>query len=181
MARSLSKKVRFDIFKRDLFVCQYCGRKPPAVVLEVDHVIPVSGGGSSDEHNLLTSCFDCNRGKAAGTLTANPIDIEGRRQRLEERREQAAAYEELLQQQRIEQDAAIDDVISIYEAAFDGWTLLDSTRPSIRRFLSELPKMVVMEAMEFACHRMARYEKPNSGSAAFKYFCGVCWRKIKGD
>lgn len=61
---ALSKRVRFEIFKRDGFTCQYCGQRPPEVVLEVDHIHPSSKGGSDDEINLITSCFDCNRGKS---------------------------------------------------------------------------------------------------------------------
>ena len=61
---SLSKKTRFEIFKRDGFTCQYCGQRPPEVVLEVDHIHPSSKGGSDEELNLITSCFDCNRGKS---------------------------------------------------------------------------------------------------------------------
>lgn len=59
----LSKTRRFEIFKRDGFTCQYCGQRPPEVVLEVDHIQPRAGGGSDDELNLVTSCYDCNRGK----------------------------------------------------------------------------------------------------------------------
>ena len=62
--RSMSKKVRFEIFKRDSFACQYCGRQPPEVVLEVDHIHPVSKGGTTEPLNLVTSCQDCNRGKS---------------------------------------------------------------------------------------------------------------------
>lgn len=61
---SLSKKTRFEIFKRDGFTCQYCGQQPPAVKLEVDHIDPKANGGSDIEINLITSCFDCNRGKS---------------------------------------------------------------------------------------------------------------------
>lgn len=61
---SLSKRTRFEIFKRDCFTCQYCGRRPPEVVLEVDHIEPKSKGGSDDQINLITSCADCNRGKS---------------------------------------------------------------------------------------------------------------------
>ena len=66
--KSLSKKLRFEIFKRDQFTCQYCGQQPPDVVLEVDHIMPVSKGGDNDEMNLVTACFDCNRGKADRVL-----------------------------------------------------------------------------------------------------------------
>lgn len=65
---SLSKSKRFEIFKRDGFTCRYCGQRPPDVTLEVDHIHPSSKGGSDDELNLLTSCFDCNRGKSDKVL-----------------------------------------------------------------------------------------------------------------
>src|SRR3546814_8652151 len=93
--KSLGKKARFEVFKRDSFICQYCGRTPPAVVLEVDHIIAVSAGGGNDDHNLITSCFDCNRGKAAGTLEASPIDARERAELLRERLEQSRANEAL--------------------------------------------------------------------------------------
>ena len=60
----LSKRLRFEIFKRDQFTCRYCGRRPPDVVLEVDHIHPVSLGGLDTEDNLVTACGDCNRGKS---------------------------------------------------------------------------------------------------------------------
>lgn len=68
---SISKKVRFDVFKRDSFTCQYCGKSAPDIVLEVDHIIPVSKDGTNDISNLVTSCFDCNRGKGDKKLTEN--------------------------------------------------------------------------------------------------------------
>ena len=51
---------RFDILKRDNFTCQYCGRKAPSVILEVDHIIPISKGGEDTPENLITSCSLCN-------------------------------------------------------------------------------------------------------------------------
>lgn len=66
--KALSKGKRFDIFRRDGFTCQYCGRQPPEVVLQVDHIVPVVVGGSNDEMNLVTSCRDCNLGKGKKLL-----------------------------------------------------------------------------------------------------------------
>jgi len=60
---SLSKKIRFEVFKRDKFTCQYCGEKSPDVVLNCHHIEPVAKGGTDDITNLITSCFDCNNGK----------------------------------------------------------------------------------------------------------------------
>ena len=67
--KSISKGLRFDIFRRDSFACQYCGRTPPEVVLEIDHIHPVAEGGDNDAMNLVTACLDCNRGKRAKVLT----------------------------------------------------------------------------------------------------------------
>jgi 5-methylcytosine-specific restriction endonuclease McrA len=51
--KPMSKKLRFEVFKRDSFTCQYCGKTPPLVVLEVDHIHPVSKGGSCGMDNLI--------------------------------------------------------------------------------------------------------------------------------
>src|ERR1044071_8355914 len=51
----LTRKQRFEILKRDNFTCQYCGRKPPEVTLEVDHIKSVYGGGNKETRNLTTS------------------------------------------------------------------------------------------------------------------------------
>ena len=69
--RNISKSLRFEVFQRDNHTCQYCGRRVPDVVLEVDHLIPVAKGGTDDFDNLVTSCEECNRGKSAKLIKAN--------------------------------------------------------------------------------------------------------------
>lgn len=59
----IKRSARFAVFERDGFACRYCGRRPPEVVLEVDHLVPKSRGGTNQRTNLVTACFDCNRGK----------------------------------------------------------------------------------------------------------------------
>ncbi|MBO8142015.1 MAG: HNH endonuclease [Firmicutes bacterium] len=63
----IPKGVRWKVFARDNFTCQYCGRTPKkhGITLEIDHKIPVSKGGTNALENLVTSCSDCNRGKGA--------------------------------------------------------------------------------------------------------------------
>lgn len=34
--KGIPRSIRFEVFKRDMFTCQYCGRKAPDVILEVD-------------------------------------------------------------------------------------------------------------------------------------------------
>lgn len=69
--KSIPKRIRFEVFKRDKFTCQYCGRMAPDVILEIDHIEPVSKGGSNDILNLVTACRDCNRGKGDKELSDN--------------------------------------------------------------------------------------------------------------
>jgi|GEM_PF-1003982 hypothetical protein len=90
--KNISKKLRFEIFKRDSFRCQYCGATAPDVLLRVDHINPVSNGGDNNILNLVTSCFDCNSGKSDRLLSENTVldkqrkqleDLENRRSQLE--------------------------------------------------------------------------------------------------
>ena len=62
--KQVSKRMRFEVFKRDMFTCQYCGKKSPDVVLNADHINPVSKGGKNTITNLITACEDCNSGKS---------------------------------------------------------------------------------------------------------------------
>lgn len=66
--KTMGKRQRFEIFKRDGFTCQYCGAKPPDIALVVDHINPVANGGDDDLLNLITSCEPCNQGKSDKTL-----------------------------------------------------------------------------------------------------------------
>ena len=45
--KNISKKMRYEVFKRDSFRCQYCGRSAPEVILEADHIKPVAEGGKN--------------------------------------------------------------------------------------------------------------------------------------
>jgi len=68
---SVAPKVRFDVFKRDEYKCRICGvstKDGSNVRLEIDHIVPLSKGGSNQIENLWTLCFECNRGKAAKNL-----------------------------------------------------------------------------------------------------------------
>lgn len=71
--KPISKKLRFEVFKRDNFTCQYCGKMAPDTILEIDHINPVKNNGDNNILNLITSCIDCNRGKGAKKLSENDI------------------------------------------------------------------------------------------------------------
>jgi 5-methylcytosine-specific restriction endonuclease McrA len=58
---------RRNIFKRDKFVCQYCGEQPGTDALTIDHVVPRAQGGESRWDNCVLACIDCNHRKADRT------------------------------------------------------------------------------------------------------------------
>ncbi len=58
---------RRNIFKRDRYMCQYCGERPGSDALTIDHVQPRSRGGTSTWDNCVLACFDCNGRKANRT------------------------------------------------------------------------------------------------------------------
>ncbi len=58
---------RRNLFRRDRWTCQYCGKKPDSDALTIDHVVPRSRGGVSRWNNCVLACADCNRRKANRT------------------------------------------------------------------------------------------------------------------
>lgn len=87
---SVGRALRFRVFARDGFVCQYCGQQPPDVVLEPDHIHPTSRGGKDEFDNLLTSCFDCNRGKRGRLIPAALVIAQAARASTEKAEQEAA-------------------------------------------------------------------------------------------
>lgn len=67
ISMGISQRIRWHVFQRDNFTCRYCGRNitHPDVVLEIDHIKPLSKGGTDELDNLATACFACNHGKHA--------------------------------------------------------------------------------------------------------------------
>lgn len=173
MARkAIGKTQRFEIFKRDGFVCAYCGAHPPEVVLEVDHIIAAANGGADDSDNLVTACFNCNRGKAARDLKVVPMSLADKAAMVAEQEAQLAGYTEIMMAKRLR----IEDETWIVVRALDGQDekYARDKLQSIKLFLGKLPLHEVLEAAE-----IARAAKPYSTFQAWKYFCGVCWTKIK--
>jgi hypothetical protein len=186
---SISKKIRFEVFKRDGFKCQYCGQTPPAVTLEVDHINPISKGGEDDINNLITSCFDCNRGKSNIELKRIPNSLQENKEILEERELQYLQYHKLLAKINKRVDKEVNQVIEIFENYFPKKTLKpEFIKVSLKPFIEKINVFEVSAAMEKACSKFYTestiYQKGKgwtySDEAAIKYFCGICWNIIKG-
>lgn len=63
--KPLPPRIRYEVLERDGYTCQYCGAKAPNVSLHVDHIVPVSEGGTDEMSNLVTACECCNLGKSS--------------------------------------------------------------------------------------------------------------------
>jgi 5-methylcytosine-specific restriction endonuclease McrA len=59
---------RANIYARDNFQCQYCGRRFESQDLTFDHVVPKRYGGKTEWGNIVTSCYRCNRVKGGKSL-----------------------------------------------------------------------------------------------------------------
>lgn len=149
--KPIGKKLRFEVFKRDNFTCQYCGAQAPDVVLHVDHINPVAGGGDNDILNLVTSCEPCNLGKGARELDDNSVLAKQRAQleELNQRREQL----EMMMQWR-EGLADIDEQqIDAFEDAFTAatsCTLNELGRSKVRKWLKKHGLAELLEALDGA-------------------------------
>lgn len=173
MARTaLSKKVRFDVFKRDQFTCQYCGQHPPAVVLHCDHIHPVVEGGTNDIDNLVTSCIDCNLGKGARLLTSVPESLASKAADIKEREEQLAGYRQIMDDKAARLEDETWEVVEVLSPGAEKYNRLNLI--SIKRFIERLGVHSVKDAAELAYLRFTY-----SDNRMFKYFCGICWGRIR--
>lgn len=147
----ISKRIRFEVFKRDNFTCQYCGKSAPEVVLHIDHINPVAGGGDNDIMNLITSCEGCNLGKGARTLDDNTV-IARQRAQLEELNERREQLEMMLQWR--EALANIDDeYVDAINARFEEVTncqLNDFGRSKVKKWLKKHSLKEIFDALDAA-------------------------------
>jgi len=67
---SITDSLKKKVFERDNYTCQYCGKKGTEADLELDHLKPLSRGGTNEEANLITTCGKCNKQKGDKTFDA---------------------------------------------------------------------------------------------------------------
>lgn len=185
---SIKKNIRFEIFKRDDFRCQYCGRQVPNTVLEIDHIIPASEGGGDSPGNLITSCFDCNRGKSGTPLNNKKLtSFTDQKELLENEMIQRKAYEELLKEKQWEIENDYQNAESYIGNELLNWDEFEDeeinsdlyiftakVEKTIKQFLKRLMLLEIVDAIDIASLRMT----DKSNEEKFKYFRGICYNKI---
>lgn len=174
--KSTGKRLRFEIFKRDNFTCQYCGKQPPEVVLVIDHVTPVSAGGDNDPMNLMTACETCNQGKSdkvLGSVSPKPdADLEwlAMQQEIAELRRYQIAKKE--------RDRITCEIISMLQ---DTWSVCfnDEYVPSdfeIRKSLSWSEPDEIEKAFTIAASRSYRIK---TFGDRYRYAMGVLHKLVE--
>jgi hypothetical protein len=177
--KPISKRMRFEVFKRDSFTCQYCGSKSPEVVLEVDHIEPVSKGGKTVMLNLVTSCFKCNRGKRNIKLSDTSV-IEKQKKALIELSEKQKQLKMLLKWR----SSLLNIEAQELHAAQETWAKLSTCHltetgiAGLKKLLKEFGLLSVLESMDIAT-KYLEYEDSkvvySSVETAFKKLKGVCY------
>jgi hypothetical protein len=174
---AISKRLRYEVLRRDGYACYYCGAKAPEVKLEVDAVVPEALGGShKDPANLVAACEDCNSGKSSSSpdapLVAAVADDAAKWA------EAKAAAAGQLQEHVAEREAAYTK----FDKAWSGWTYgaqklpvprPDDWRNSVDAFLDTgLPLDVLLWCVKRAMGSRA------TPDGTFRYMCGIAWRRI---
>lgn len=170
----ISRRLRFEILRRDGHTCRYCGAKAPDVALTVDHVTPTALGGGDDPSNLVTACQPCNAGKssiAPGSPLVAEVETDALRWKL--------AIEQATVLRRLDREV-IDEEIDEFDREWRCWRTSTEAevprsgnwRASTERFLAQ--GLTVEEMLRLLPVAMLAV----GSDSAWRYFCGCCWRAI---
>ena len=178
---TIRKSLRFEIFKRDSFTCQYCGGHPPEIMLEVDHIIPRSQGGKDDFENLVTACSNCNRGKGKRPLEFTKIrgDLIEETKRLMEQEEQLKEYYKIIAQIRKREDEDIDKINDGILGVKSEFCLTDEARECFRPFLKDFTLDRILEAVNIINRQVHTTYIPRK----LRYTFGILhnWRRQRSE
>ncbi|MFE4867661.1 HNH endonuclease [Streptomyces sp. NPDC056682] len=177
---AVSKRLRYEILRRDNHTCRYCGATAPNVPLRVDHVTPVALGGTDTPDNLVTSCEPCNSGKSSATVDSAVVaDVSENALRW------AAAMKQAADDMRGQQAPKVA-YREAFKESWNGWTredgwktvhveLPDAWKGSLDAFYEAgLPQEVWPDIIEKAMtNPTVRVDN------TFRYACGIGWRMVK--
>ena len=176
--KPVSRRLRFEVLRRDDYACRYCGAKAPDVPLTVDHVVPVTLGGTNEPSNLVTACRDCNSGKAS-VAPDSPIVENVADDAL--RWATAMAYAATLAAcKRDEMNQHIENFDTVWISYFgdehERWDFhrASNWRESIRRWIEAGLDLETLASL--AEEILRRDNIRNTG--IWRYFCGAAWRKL---
>jgi len=185
--RSVSKKTRFEVFKRDSFKCQYCGKSAPDVILNCDHIKPISKGGNNGLMNLITACFDCNSGKSNRKLSDQSVIKKQKMQidELNERREQLKLLQKYRESVKSIDQEKVSYLVSLIEDDLVGCIVSDLEINSIKSWVKKYQYKIIIESMEASAKQYLQingegYTSDSSVDKFFKMIPRICCIKESG-
>ena len=177
----ISKRLRFEVFKRDSFKCQYCGAGAPEVCLHVDHMKAVIDGGSSDITNLITACAGCNLGKGSIALSDDSVLQKSRRQleELQERREQLEMLMEWREGLRDIAEQGVEKLAEYWYRVAPGFSLNERGKQNLRKWSKRYSAEELTSAMNAAADQYVEFTdegvaEEESWSKAFLKIPAIC-------
>lgn len=177
--KAISKKLRFEVFKRDNFTCQYCGRMAPDVILEIDHINPVKNKGTNDILNLITSCKDCNRGKGARKLSENDI-LKKQQEQLKEINQKREQLKLLIKWKEELENFADEEVNKVEELLQEatGNVFSDVGRSNCKKWIKSFGFKEVYESAEISIRQYYNINE-DSVTKVFNMIPRICNSRIK--
>lgn len=175
----ISKTLRFEVFKRDSFKCQYCGAEAPNVLLHIDHIKPVAAGGTNDLTNLITACMPCNLGKRDVPLNEQAAVTKARAQmdELQERREQLELMMQWRESLRDLDQEAVERLAQYWHEHAPGWSVNDNGKRNIKKWLQQFSVDEICKAMDAAA---TSYLEFNNEGKVTEESWGIAFNKILG-
>jgi HNH endonuclease len=171
---SVSRRLRFEVLRRDGYTCRYCGARAPDVTLIVDHVVPTTLGGDDDPRNLVTACQPCNAGKSSIPADAALVaDVDATALLFAKAR--VRATEQRLAELQAE-DHLLHEFYNYWCETFGGDYGLAHADGWERSVLTFLASGLVMGDLKRFVH--ASLVSSASLRNTFRYFAGCCWREI---
>lgn len=174
--KPVPRRVRFEVLRRDGYICRYCGAQAPDVKLTVDHVIPTVLGGSDDPSNLVTACQPCNAGKASTSPDEHIVaDVDAATFLFAKAMERAATI-------RRNELGGVDAAIDQFARQWTEWSYGEQKTPlplphgwrsSVGRFIE-----LGLTHDDLRYFTRVAMEGPSTTDETFRYFCGCCWREI---
>lgn len=179
--KPISKRLRFEVFKRDSFKCQYCGSAAPEVLLVIDHIEPVVLQGTNEILNLITACVDCNSGKGARRLSDNTVAVKARNQleELQSKREQLEMMIEWRRGLSSLADDSVQHLVDYWIEKAPGFAPNENGVADIRKWLRRFSFDEILGAMDIASDQYLAYDDHGgvtveSWELAFKKIGGIC-------
>lgn len=175
--KAIPKKVRFEVFKRDKFTCQYCGAKAPDVVLHIDHIKPVAHDGDNDIMNLVTACEDCNQGKGARELSDDSA-VRVRREQAEKLAERREQIEMMAEWQLGLAEAESDMVNAANELLIkvSGSGVNSNGEKTLRKYIERFGFSETMEAIRISFGQY-EHDTDDGWEHAFSKVGGICYNR----